>query len=103
MLFQTEFTDVVTWLIIAIILYIAFRNLSHITQHMSCIRISIFSDASFLHIEARKTEHLFLEHAKILIAQLSHEELLRISGISRILTSILDIFHTLDEKFLGNT
>ena len=103
MLLNTQLSDVVARLVVVIFLDVAFRNLAHIAQYMGGIRIGIFSHASLLHIEARESEHLLLEYAEVLVRQLRHEELLRISGISRILTAVLDILHSLLESLLGNT
>ena len=95
MLLQSQFSDIVTRLIVVVLLNIAFRYLSHIAQYMGCVWIGIFSHASLLNIEARKTEHLFLEYREVLVRQLTHKELLRISGIARILGTVLDGFHAL--------
>ena len=103
MFLQSQLSDIVTRLIVIVLLNIAFRDLSHITQHMGCVRIGIFSHASFLNIEARETEHLFLEYREILVRQLAHKELLRISGITRILGTVLDGFHTLVKLFPCNS
>ena len=102
MLLNTQLSDVVARLVVVIFLDVAFRNLAHITQYMGCIRIGIFSHASLLHIEARESEHFFLEYAEVLVRQLRHEKLLRISGISRILTAVLDILHSLFKSLLGD-
>ena len=101
-LLQSELSDVVARLIVVILLDVALRHLAHITEHVSRIRISIFSDATLLDIEAREAEHLLLEHTEVLVAQLGHEELLGITRITGILGSVLDVVHTLDEKLLGD-
>ena len=67
MLLQSQFTDIVTRLIVVIILDIALRNLTHISQYMGSVWIGIFSHTSLLHIEAREPEHLLLEDAEVLV------------------------------------
>ena len=67
MLLQSQFTDIVTRLIVVIILDIALRNLTHISQYMGSVWIGIFSHTSLLHIEAREPEHFLLEDAEVLV------------------------------------
>ena len=102
MLLQSQLTDIVTWLIVVILLNIAWRNLTHISQYMGSVWIDIFSHASLLHIETGEPEHLLLEDAEVLVRKLTHEELLGISRVSGILASVLDGLHSLLESLLGN-
>ena len=102
-LLYTQFSDIVASLIVVIVFNIALRNLTHITQHMGCIRIGIFSDGTFLDIETGESEHLLLEHTEIPVAQLPHKKLLSIARIARVLRAVLDIVHSLDKKLFRNT
>ena len=99
---QSQLADVVAWLVVVIVLYVALRYLAHIAQYVGGIRIGILSHTSLLHIEARETEHLLLEHAEVLVGELRHEELLGVSRITRVLVAILDVVHSLDKPLLGD-
>ena len=99
---HAEFTDIVAWLIVAVIFYIALRNFSHISEYMGSIGTGVFTYASLLHIETWETEHFFLEHTEVLIGQLSHEELLGVTRITGIFGTVLDIVHPFDEELFCN-
>ena len=100
--FYTQLTYVIARLIVLGVLHIALRNLGHITQNVSSVWILILSDASFLHIETRKTEYFLLENAELLIRKLAHEHLFGKARIAWIFVAILDIVHPFDEILLGN-
>ena len=80
-----ELANVVAWLIIVVVLDVAHRHLSHIAQHMGGIRILVLADAASLNIKAGKTEYFFLEHRKLLTAELAHEQLLREARVAGVL------------------
>ena len=99
---DAKLPDVVARLIIFVLINVALRNLSHLSQHVSAVGILVLPDASFLHIEARKAKHLLTKHTEILVVYLCHEELLRKAGVSRILSRVLDIVHALDKIVFGD-
>ena len=100
--FYTQLASVIARLIVVGVLHIALRNLGHITQNVSSVWILVLSDASFLHIETRKTENLLLENAELLIRKLAHEHLFGEARITWIFVAVLDIVHPFDEILLGN-
>ena len=59
--------------------------------------VIVLSDRSFLDVEAGKAEHLLLENAKVLIRQLTHEQLLCIAGVAGITVAVLHSSHPLVE------
>ena len=73
---DAEFPDIVARLIVVVLLDIVWRHLCHITQHVGCHVILVLSHAAPLYIEAREPVHLLLEDTEVLVAELTHEELL---------------------------
>ena len=69
---------------------------------MGCDRILILAHRSLLGIETREAEHLLLEDTEVLIGELTHEELLRVARIARVLITILHRGHTGIKLFLGD-
>ena len=65
--------------------------------------ILVLTDTALLHVETRETEEFLLKDAEIFVGYLAHEELLGVTGITRILVAVFDVIHPLDEEFLGNT
>ena len=99
---DAQFADIVAGLVIVVFLDIGRRSLSHIAQQMGCHVIGVLTDSTLLHVEAGEAEHLLLEHAEILIGQLTHEQLLRITRIARIAVAVLHRGHTTVELVTGD-
>ena len=70
---------------------------------MGCHGILVLTDGTFLYIEARKTEHLLLEDAKVLVGELAQEHLFRKARVTRITVTVLHGCHTLVELFTRDT
>ena len=100
--FYTQFADIIAWLIIVVILNIRLRHLCHIAQHMSSIAILILSDSASLDIKTWKTEKFLLKSTELLVGQLTHKQLLGETRIARILVTVFDFSHSLDEEVLRN-
>ena len=64
---DTQFSDIVTGLVVLVFLYIGWRHLSNIAQNMGGYRELILAHAAFLYIEPRETEHLLLKEAEVLV------------------------------------
>ena len=73
---NTELSDVVARLVVVVLLDISWRDLSHIAKHVGTHIIGILAHTTLLYVETGETVHLLLEHAEVLIAKLTHEELL---------------------------
>ena len=99
---HTELADIVARLVIAVVLDVSRRYLSHIAEDVRRIAILILSDAALLYVETREAEHLLAETAELLVRELAHEYLLRIARVAGILRVVLDVVHPLDEKLLGD-
>ncbi len=100
--FYAQFADVIARLIIVGVLHIAFRDLGHVAQNVCGVGVLVLSDASFLNVETRETEYLFLENAELFIRKLTHKHLFGKARIAWIFVAVLDIVHAFDEIFLGN-
>ena len=99
---HTKLADVVAGLVVVVLLNIGRRHLGDITKDVGCQRILVLADGALLDIEARKTEHLFLEYREVLVRELAHEELLRKARITGILAAVLDGFHAVVELLAGD-
>ena len=99
---HTELAYVVAGLIIVVLLNVGRRHFGYIAEDVRTTRCLILAYAAVLDIESRKPEHLLLKVAELLVAELTHEELLRKARVTWVFRIVLDVVHALYEEFLGN-
>ena len=99
---HAELAYVVTLLVVVIVIDIALGYLCHITKDMGSIGVLVLTNGATLDVEAREAEHLLAEDGEVVLVELSHEDLLGITRVARVLVAVLDGVHTVNEHLLGN-
>ena len=74
---HTELANEVAGLIIVVLLNVGRRHFGNVAEYMCTTRRLILAYAAALNIKSGESEHLLLEVAELLVAELTHKELLR--------------------------